>query len=314
MAHQTTTASRYALTGSLLVLAASIAFSSKAIMVKLAYAHGVNAETLIALRMGFSVPFFAALAWWAYVSGSAPRMTVRDGWAIVALGTVGGYVPMWLDFSGLAYVTAGLERIILFLYPTMVVLISAMWFGQRIGGREIFALLASYTGVALAVGHDLTALQSGTGQTLLGAVLVLMSALTYAAYLVASGRVIPRVGSSAFTAYTMLAASIASGVHFALTQHAASVLYLPMPVYELGLLMAVVATVFPAIMLNVGIHRIGSSRASLVSSVGPVSTILLAWMFLGEGVTALQIAGTALVMVGVLAITVKPLRRKGIEA
>jgi len=268
--------SRNALIGSLLVLAAAVTVSSKAIMVKLAYAHGVDAETLIALRMLFSMPFFLALAFWAYMSGTASQITARDGWLIVVLGVIGGYAPMWFDFAGLTYVSAGLERIILFLYPTMVVLISAAVYKHRIGRREVIALLASYLGVALAVGHDLSVLKSGAAETLLGVMLVAISALIYAAYLVFSGRVIPRVGTANFTAYTMLIAGMASGTHFAVTEHKLSILGLPTQVYEIALLMAVVATVLPAIMLNAGIHRLGSNKASLVSSVGPVSTIVLA--------------------------------------
>lgn len=287
------------------MLVAAVTVSSKAVMVKLAYAYGVDAESLIALRMLFAMPFFVALAIWAQRSGHGKRMSLRDGIMIAVLGVVGGYAPMWFDFAGLAYVSAGLERIILFLYPTMVVLISAVLFGRRIGRREIFALLASYVGVGLAVGHDLTVLKSGAAETLLGVGLVMISALTYAGYLVFSGRVIPRVGTANFTAYTMLMAGIASGVHFAVTPHAVAITQLPLPVYHIALLMAVVATVLPSILLNAGIRRLGSSEASLLSSVGPVSTILLAYIFLGEEITLMQLAGTGLVMVGVLAITLK---------
>lgn len=301
---QSSEASSNALVGSLMVLAAAVTVSSKAIMVKLAYVYQVDAATLIALRMAFSAPFFIALALWARASSGTPVMTRRDGWIIALLGVVGGYGPMWLDFEGLAYVSAGLERIILFLYPTMVVMLSAMLFRQPVGRREIFALVASYAGVGLVVGHDITLLDTGTGNTTLGAALIFASALTYAGYLVYSGRMIPRVGASSFTAYTMLTATLASGVHFAATEHAVAVTDLPMQVYALSLLMAVVATVLPAILLNAGIHRLGSNRASLVSSVGPVSTIYLAYAFLGEAITWLQLAGTGLVMVGVLAISV----------
>lgn len=302
---QTDDHARHALIGSALVLVAAITVSSKAIMVKLAYVYGVDTESLITLRMLFSMPFFVALAIWAYRKDNSTRMTMRDGITIAVLGVVGGYAPMWFDFAGLAYVSAGLERIILFLYPTMAVLISAVLFGRRIGRREIFALLASYVGVGLAVGHDLTMLKSGAAETLLGVGLVMISALTYASYLVFSGRIIPRVGTANFTAYTMLMAGVASGVHFMVTPHAISIMQLPLPVYHIALLMAVVATVLPSIMLNAGIRRLGSSQASLLSSVGPVSTILLAYIFLGEQITVMQLAGTGLVLMGVLAITVK---------
>ncbi len=297
--------SNNALIGSLMVLAAAITVSSKAIMVKLAYAYPVDAATLIALRMCFSAPFFIALAIWANASPHTPAMSKKDAWKIFGLGVVGGYGPMWLDFAGLAYVTAGLERIILFLYPTMVVLLSAVLYRHKIGKREIFALVASYAGVALVVGHDLSLAKIGVAGTMLGAALVAASAIVYAAYLVFSGRVIPRVGSTAFTAYTMLAATFASGLHFASTVHPVSVLHLPAQVYWISLLMAVVATVLPAILLNAGIHRLGSNKASLVSSIGPVSTIFLAYFFLGENITWLQLAGTGLVLTGVLVISMK---------
>ncbi|MGZ8261511.1 MAG: DMT family transporter [Methylotenera sp.] len=304
MQSQTQQATRNALIGSLMVLAAAVTVSSKAIMVKLAYAYPVDASTLIALRMAFSAPFFIALALWVRGSVSTPKITSRDGWMIVILGVLGGYGPMLLDFAGLAYVTAGMERIILYIYPTIVVMLSAMLFKQRIGKREWIALAATYAGVSLVVGHDLSLPKSGAAETILGATLVLASAITYAAYLVYSGRIIPRVGSSSFTAYTMLAATVASGVQFASTPHKVSMLHLPAQVYWLSLLLAVIATVLPAILLNAGIQRIGSSKASLVSSIGPVSTIFLAYVFLGEDVTLLQIAGTGLVLIGVLAISI----------
>lgn len=287
-----------------MVLAAAVTVSSKAIIVKLAYAYPVDAATLIALRMCFSAPFFIALAIWANAADT-PDISKQDAWKIFGLGVIGGYGPMWLDFAGLAYVTAGLERIILFLYPTIVVILSAVLYQHKIGKREIFALVASYAGVSLVVGHDISLAKSGAAGTMIGAALVTASAIVYAAYLVFSGRVIPRVGSTAFTAYTMLAATLASGLHFASTTHAVSVLHLPVQVYWLSLLMAVVATVLPAVLLNAGIHRLGSNKASLVSSIGPVSTIFLAYIFLGEGITLLQLAGTSLVLMGVLVISMK---------
>ena len=302
---QITETSRDTVIGSALVLAAAVTVSSKAVMVKLAYAYGVDAESLIALRMAFAMPFFIALAIWARRREVQRRIGPKDALVMVALGVLGGYAPMWFDFAGLAYVSAGLERVILFLYPTMVVLISALLFGQRIGRHEIFALVASYAGVALAVGHDLTVLKSGAAETMLGAILIMISALTYAGYLVCSGRIIPRVGTANFTAYSMLVAGIASAVHFAVMPHAVAITQLPVPVYHIALLMAVVATVLPAVMLNAGIRRLGSSQASLLSSVGPVSTISLAYVFLGEEVTVMQLAGTGLVVAGVIAITFK---------
>jgi drug/metabolite transporter (DMT)-like permease len=301
MHSQSQQASKNTLIGILMVLAAAVTVSSKAIMVKLAYVYVVDPSTLIALRMAFSAPFFIALALWARTS--ALKLTSRDSWMIAVLGVLGGYGPMLLDFAGLVYVTAGLERVILYVYPTVVVILSAMLFKHRIAKRVWFALLATYAGVGLVVGHDILILKSGSADTMLGAALVLASAIAYASYLVCSGWLIPRVGSSLFTAYIMLAATAASVLHYASTTHAISIFHLPRPVYWLALLMAVVATVLPAILLNAGIHRIGSSKASLISSIGPVSTIFLAYIFLGENITLLQLAGTGLVLIGVIAIS-----------
>lgn len=305
MASQHSVTPSQAFTGAIFVLVSAIAFSSKAVMVKLAYGYHVDTETLLALRMAFAAPFYLAVAIWVQVSGKIAHLTRRDVLALLLLGTVGGYLPMWADFAGLEYVSAGVERVILFLYPTMVVLISALLFGSRIGRREVFALGASYIGVALAAGAEVFAPAVASPHGLLGAGLIFFSALTYAAYLVASGRLIPRIGATAFTACIMLLISLTSAVHFALTPHHTSLSGLPAPVYGITLLMAVVATVLPSFLLSAGIHRIGSNRAALVGTVGPVSTILLAWMFLGEGVTALQLLGTAFVVMGVLSITTK---------
>lgn len=301
-------------TGSVMVLVSAIAFSSKAIIVKLAYAYHVDAATLIALRMAFSVPFFIGLAIWGLLSAPLPKLTVADFWALVCLAAVGGYGSMWLNFEGLSYVSAGLERVILFLYPTIVVVLSAVLFKHHITKRELFALAASYMGVILVVWHDVSfpAASSASAHTLLGAGLVLASAIVYAVYLVYSGKLIPRLGATLFTSYTMLIATLASAIHFATTANVQAVMHLPSQVYWLSLLMAVVATVLPAILMNAGIHRLGSSKAALISSVGPVATILLAYAFLGEKVTGVQLAGTALVLTGFLAISLA--KKPGVNA
>ncbi len=259
--------------------------------------------------MAFSAPFYLVTAAWLFFAGKVEHLERRDILALVLLGAAGGYLPMWFDFAGLAYVSAGLERIILFLYPTMVVLISAMVFGRAIGRQEVLALMLCYTGVAVAAGGDVVAVGQLTPQIMLGAALIFASALTYAGYLVASGKLIPKLGVLSFTACTMLVASVTATAHYMALPHQAELTRLPINVYGIALLMAVVATVLPSFLLSAGIHRIGSSRAALVGTIGPVSTIFLAYVFLGEGVSALQLAGTALVMAGVLAITMKPGRK-----
>lgn len=300
---ESSTQTNRTLAGIVMVLVASVAFSSKAIMVKLAYVYPVNAATLIALRMLFSIPFFMGLIIWMRHSKRTLRLSLNDVGLLIFIGVVTGYGSMWLNFAGLSYVTAGLERVILFLYPTIVVLLNCVLHQHQITKHEIVALMLSYIGVFLVVRHDLAMPTAAATHTLLGASLVLGSAITYAFYLVLSGRIIPRIGATMFTAYTMTIISIASGVHFFLTEDLNSAMHLPIQVYGIGFMIALIATVLPSIMLNMGIQRLGSNKVSLVSSIGPVSTIFLAWLILGEPVTWLQIGGTALVLLGVLTIS-----------
>lgn len=295
--------------GTMLVLLSSIAFSSKAIMVKLAYVYHIDAATLIALRMAFSIPFFAAVGWWAMRQGAAMQMQTRDWWTLVVLAVVGGYGSMWLNFEGLRFVSAGLERVILFLYPTLVVVMSALFLQHHITRREWFAMLASYAGVVLVVWHDVALtslhLSLSSAHTLYGALLVLISAIVYAGYLLVSGQMIPKMGAGRFTACTMSLAALASGGHFASTTPLTSLLHLPTAVYGLALLMAVLATVLPSVLMNMGIQQLGSQRASLISAIGPVSTIVMAYVFLGEPLSWIQGLGTVLVLAGVMAVSMQ---------
>lgn len=280
--------------GAFLVIAAAAAFSTKSILIKLAYRHGVDAVTLLALRMGFALPFFLAMAWIG--RNQVQPLLRRDGWALLGLGLIGYYLASLLDFLGLIYISAALERLILFLYPTMVLLISAWLFRRPVKPREWAALALSYGGIALVV------LPEGFGHQpdlWLGVGLVFGSALAYAIYLVGGGRLIARVGSTRFTAYAMTVSCVAVLAQWTLTRPLSS-LQQPWPVYGYGLTMALVATVLPAILLTEGIRRIGASRAALLGAIGPVSTIALGYCFLGENLNLLQILGSSLVVLGVL--------------
>lgn len=297
--------------GAMLVLLSSVAFSSKAIMVKLAYAYHVDAATLIALRMAFAIPFFAALGWWAMRQGAPVHMRRQDWLTLVLLAVVGGYGSMWLNFEGLRYVSAGLERVILFLYPTLVVAMSAVFLKHHISRREWFAMLTSYAGVVLVVWHDVELAGLRSVDTLYGAGLVLLSAIVYAGYLLVSGQLIPKLGASRFTALTMSFAAAASATHFGLSGSLAQVTTLPTSVYTLALLMAVLATVLPSVLMNMGIQQLGSRKVSLISAIGPVSTIMLAYLFLDEAVSWIQGVGTLLVLAGVLAVSLEnPAKRE----
>ncbi len=293
------------LLGAGFALFAAVGFSGKAILVKLAYLNGVDAVTLLALRMVFSVPLFLAVALWSRGREKANPLEKQDLAVVFGLGLVGYYLSSLLDFSGLEYISAGLERLILFLYPTMVVLISAAIFRRPVGRREVIALALSYAGLALVFLHDVGVSQKGMA---LGAALVFGSTLTYSIYLIGAGHAIARIGAIRFTAYAMLVASTATLVQFAAT-HPLGAIRQPLRVYELSLAMAIFSTVLPVFMLSAGIRLIGSGRTSLIGSVGPVSTIVMAQFFLGEPISAAQILGSFLVLTGVLSVSLQ--RKRG---
>lgn len=283
--------------GILFAVLAAIGFSFKAILVKLAYPYGVDTVTLLALRMAFALPVFALI--WLRESRHETHGTVtrRDWVAVGAIGVLGYYGSSYLDFLGLQYISAGLERLILYVYPTLVLLISWLAFGRRIGAREAVALLVCYVGIAGVFAHDLA--QAGDKATvLLGGGLVFASALTYAVYLIGSGRYVVRIGAMRFTAHAMLCATAVVLLQF-FAMRPLSALDLPWQVYGLSIAMALFSTVLPTIMLSSAIRRLGSSQASLVGSVGPVATIFLGWWLLGESVSAMQLAAAALVLGGV---------------
>lgn len=290
---------RDALLGVSLALLAAVGFSAKAILVKLAYLDNVDAVTLLALRMVFSVPFFIGVALWVN-RHDAPSLNRHDWLLVLSLGLIGYYCSSFLDFLGLQYISAGLERLILFLYPTMTVIISALIYKRAIGRKVIGAMLLSYAGIVLVFLHDAGMSQSGT---VLGASLVFASTLSYSIYLVGAGHAIGRIGVSRFTSYAMIVASAASLLQFGIMRPM-SALDLPVRVYELAIAMAIFSTVLPVFLLSHAIRRIGSGNTSLIGSVGPVSTIYMAYLFLNEHISLLQIAGSALVLVGVVVISV----------
>ena len=286
-----------------MVIVAAIAFSGKAVIIKLAYRHGVDAVTLLALRMLFSAPLFAFLAWWAVRDPAAKPLSGPDLRAVAVLGLVGYYLASYFDFLGLQHITAGLERLILFLNPTFVLIFSALLFKRRITDSDVAALLLCYLGIGLVFGNDVL---TQPGNVALGSFWVLMSALLYAAYLIGSGRLVGRVGSLRFASYAGIVSCAAVVLHYlAVTPDARLILAQPEPVYWLALLMAAVSTVLPIVLTSEGIRRIGAGHASMISSVGPIATIFLGFAFLDEPITVIQLAGCALVLAGVLAITLQ---------
>ena len=291
--------------GPLMAVVGVFGFSAKAILVKLAYAwHPIDAVTLLALRMLYSAPFFLAMVWWASRRPDARRLSRADGKRLVLLGFIGYYLSSLLDFMGLAYITAALERLVLYLYPTIVVVLSALLLGKAITGRAVTALMLSYAGIVLVFVHDLNVSGSPTA-VWTGGTLVFLCAILYALYLVLAGDVIARIGSMRFISWAMLASTAFVALQFVLTREP-GLLRAPAAIQALALAMAVFCTVLPTWLIAEAIGRIGANASSLVGSLGPVFTIALGAIILGEAVHWIQLVGTAFVLAGVTLTTLRP--------
>jgi drug/metabolite transporter (DMT)-like permease len=275
-------------------LIGSIAFSGKAIIVKLGYRHGADAVTLLMLRMLFALPFFVVLAWWA--SRGKPPLTRRDMLAVLGLGFSGYYLASFLDFAGLAYISASLERLILYLNPTLVLLLGVVLHGRRVTARQLIALSISYAGVLVVFGREMRDLGP---DVLLGSALVFGSALSYAVYLVQSGEEVRRLGSLRLTGLATTVACLLCIGQFVLLRPLDSAFAVVPEVIWLSLLNATVCTFAPVILVMMGIERLGAALAAQTGLVGPMSTILMGVLILGEPMTPWIVIGTGLVLAGV---------------
>jgi drug/metabolite transporter (DMT)-like permease len=291
------------LAGFLITIIGSILFSTKAIIVKVAFANtSMDALTLLMLRMTFSLPFYLAAIWFARREKLTP-LTTRQWVTVIGLGLFGYYLSSLFDFIGLQYVTAGLERLILFLYPTFAVFINAFIFKQPVVRTQKIALFLTYTGIAIAYIGELRIGDIGNPHFIWGSFLIFLCSITYSIYIVGSGRLIPSVGVTRFTAYAMLSSTTGVFVHFALSGGNLQMLTNAGPnIWLYGILLAVVATVLPTFMLSNGMKRIGSNNVAIISAIGPVSTIIQAHFILHEKIFPAQIAGTLLVIFGVILI------------
>lgn len=284
--------------GLLLALIGALGFSLKAIFIKLAYPHGVDAVTLLALRMAFSLPVFL----WAgliHRHGGAP-LTAGDLWRLFLLGFLGYYGASILDFWGLQYISAGLERLILFTYPTLTLLIGVLFQGRPFTRRELLAVVLCYAGIGFAFVHDLAFADARS--VLIGGSLVFASSVSYALYLTGSGAMIQRLGSMRFSALAMLMSTGVTLLHFAFSQPLTA-LHQPWPVYGWAFAMAAFSTVIPVFALGAAIRRLGAGRAALYGMVGPILTIAFGWLMLAEPVSGAQLAGAALVVAGVVVVS-----------
>jgi drug/metabolite transporter (DMT)-like permease len=293
--------------GCLFVLLAAFGFSAKAILVKLAYGYSpeLDAITLMLLRMAISLPFFLFVAVWSNRASvqisDDQRMRARDWLLILVLGFLGYYLSSLLDFEGLAYISAGLERLILYLYPTFVVLLTALVYRKAINRHQGFALLLTYAGILLVYADY--QIKSNSEKIFIGTAFVASSAMTFAVFLVGSGALIKRIGAMRFTGYSMTVACVITGLHFIIRHDGYALHLLPVNVYGLASIMAIFSTVLPSFLMNAGIQRIGAGSASIVSSAGPIGTLVLAFFILGEVLTIKQLAGTCVVLVGVYVVS-----------
>ncbi len=290
------------LIGVLILMVANMGFSTKAVIIKLMYQYHVDTFSVIALRMLLSAPVYIVVALVLAQRKDNIPLTRKELLSVSGLGILSYYISSMLDFWGLQYISAGVERLILFTYPTMVLVISAVLFKKKIGTPQYIAMILTYIGVAIAY-----VAEKGLGDqknVVLGASLIFTCAITYSFFVVGTGELVKRLGSIKFTCYAMLAATIPaliqSGIHDGM-----NIFNFPREVYSLSIWLAVVATVIPTFMIVEGIRLVGANNSGIIGFVGPVWTIFLANWLLGEPITLMQSVGTAIVLAGVFLISWK---------
>lgn len=286
--------------GLLLAAAGSIAFSGKAIIVKLAYRYGVDAITLVMFRMLFAVPFFIAMSWWA---GRGKEPLTRSDWlGVLGLGFIGYYLSSFLDFLGLQYISASFERLILYLNPTLVLVLGWVLYKRKISYRQGVAMAVSYSGVLLVFGHEVSLVGEHVA---LGAALVFSSAITYAIYLSYSGQMVQRLGSLRLAGLATTVACVFCIVQFAVLKPASALEVAPEVIW-LSMLNATACTVLPVLMVMMAIERIGPGLTSQLGMIGPMSTLTMGTVLLNEPFNAWILMGTVLVLGGVFWVTKTP--------
>ena len=292
--------------GAFYVFISAAGFSVKAIFAKKAYEMGADPVTLLFLRLLFAAPLFLLLAYWnATHHTGEKKISAMEILSLIGLGILGYYLSSLMDFVGLSYISASLERIILFSYPTIVVILTALFFRSTLDRKDYLALLITYIGIFIVFSEELKqSVLIPTEILITGGSLIFGSACTYALYLIGSGFIIPRIGAARFTAYSMLIATVAIMLHYFIAKGITFPSY-DDPIIWYGIAMALFSTFMPAYFLAKGIKLIGSEKSSVISTIGPVSTIILANLILGETMTWIQVGGTLIVIAGVLIISLK---------
>ncbi len=278
-----------------------ILFSSKAVLIKLAYQFDVDSVSLLLLRMLFSLPFYISIFLIRRHGWKENPITRKQFIVLIGLGFLGYYLASLFDFMGLKFISASLERLILFSYPTFVLLISWLFLKKRITKAQVISIIVTYAGVAIIFLDRGGIVEGSFTELLKGSTLVFLSAIAYASYLVGSGTLIEQVGSVRLTTYSMLVSCGAIIIHYLITSDLNFLNY-PIEVYIYSFMMAVIATVIPSFLINEGIRRMGAPNVSIVGSLGPASTIILAMIFLGESLTLVQFGGATIIVMGVVII------------
>jgi len=285
--------------GILLVFLGAICFSTKGIFAKLAFKYDVDGLQILTLRMLFALPFYIIILARAYQT-SPPDIGQKDKISIFILGLIGYYLAALFDFLGLQYVSATLERNIIFTYPTFVLLMSKLFFNKKIHPIQVLAVGICYLGILLAFYSDQSSYDHANLQK--GTFFVLLSAITYAFYLVRSDNLINSVGIIRFTCISMIVSCLAVLIHY-LIVHGLDIFSFTYQVYLIGLAVAIISTVLPSFLMTNGISLIGSSNMSIVASIGPIATIFLSNFILHEHASPLHISGTLFVLLGVFIIS-----------
>lgn len=282
-----------------IVAAGSILFCSKSVVAKLSYAHGADALTVLTLRMAFALPFFALIG--LVFSRGQAKLTGADWLKLSGLGFIGYYFSSLVNFSGLQYVSAGLERIILYTYPTMVLVMLSVAFRKHVRPAMWAWSGVAWIGIVFAFAGEMHAPRSSS--VFLGAALIFASAVSYALFIVIAGDTIRRLGAMRFTGIAIGISCVMMLTHYIIVRSPAELTRLPGRVYIEGIILAIFGTVLPSILMSIGLQRAGSQRFAIISSVGPVTTMLLAWALLGEKPNLAIVIGFVFTLAGGLAVT-----------
>lgn len=277
-------------------------FATKAILVKLAYKEHINAQTMLLLRMSFSVPVYLCILLLPQNFSKIKSLSLKEHLMIISLGIVGYFLSSLFDFVGLQYITANLERLILFAYPTMVVLISSFILKKKISKAQWYAIIITYIGIFITLFEKIQFQNSSL--ELYGILLIFASALTYALYLIGSGELLTKIGTVPFTAYAMVISSVFVIIYAQFTSTTPLQL-IPQNVYFIGIIMAIFATIIPSFLISYAIKNANASSVSIIGSIGPVFTILLSYFILNESMSIFQIIGGIIILLGVYWVSLK---------